>query len=172
MRKMIILYVILVNTYLCMFVWSCIFCTCVRSYVHVCMCVCMYEFVCVCVSVYVCAYMRGCGCLFVWASIARWSGNRPSNPKVVGLIPSCGHSDIIDVSLNKKLYSHCSSPPSCNISGYLVITGEANIKLLSMSTNRCGPGGTLGAHTITLSMVRPHLWSISPPPGGFASTGL
>ena len=41
----------------------------------------------------------------------------------------------IGVSLSKKLYSHCSSPPSCNINGYLVITGEANVKLLSMYTN-------------------------------------
>ena len=44
-------------------------------------------------------------------------------------IPSCGHSGIVGVSLSKKLYSHCSSPPSCNINGYLVITGEANVKL-------------------------------------------
>jgi len=50
-------------------------------------------------------------------------------------------------------------------------TGEANVKLLSMSTNGCGPGGTLGAHTITLDMVQPHLRGTSPPPGGFASTG-
>ena len=49
---------------------------------------------------------------------------------------------IVGVSLSKKLYSHCSTPPSCNINGYLVITGEANVKLLSMSTNGCGPGGT------------------------------
>ena len=45
--------------------------------------------------------------------------------------------------------------PSCNINGYLVITGEANIKLLSKSANGCGPGGTSGAHTITLSIVQP-----------------
>ena len=110
-------------------------------------------------------------CVCVLASIARWSGNQPSNPMVVGSIPSCGHSGIVGVSLSKKLYSHYSSPPSCNFNGYLVITGEAIVKLLSMSTNGCGPGGTLGAHTITLSMVQPHLWGTSPPPGGFASTG-
>ena len=54
---------------------------------------------------------------------------------------------------------------------YLVVTGEANIKLLSMSTNGCGPGGSFGAYTITLSMVQPYLWGTSPPPGGFAGTG-
>ena len=32
--------------------------------------------------------------------------------------------------------------------------------------------GTSGAHTITLDMVQPHLWSTNPPPGGFASTGF
>ena len=89
----------------------------------------------------------------------------------MGSIPSCGHSGNVGVSLSKKFHSHCSSPPSCNINGYLVITGEANVKPLSMSTNGCGPGGTLGAHTITLSMVQPHLQGTSPPPGGFASTG-
>ena len=52
-----------------------------------------------------------------------------------------------------------------------VCVGEANVKLLSMSINGCGPGGTLGAHTITLSMVQPNLRGTSPPPGGFASTG-
>ena len=97
----------------------------------------------------VCVCVRVCVCVCVWASIARWLGNRPSNSKVVGSIPSCGHSGNVGVFLSKKLNSHCSSPPSCNINGYLVITGEANVKLLSMSTNGCGPGGTLGAHTIT-----------------------
>ena len=37
----------------------------------------------------------------------------------------------------------------------MLITGEANVKLLSMSTNGCGPGGTPGAHIITLGMVQP-----------------
>ena len=46
-----------------------------------------------------------------------------------------------------------------------VLTGEANVKLLSMSTNGRGPGGTLGAHTITLGIVQPHLRGTSPPPG-------
>jgi len=31
-------------------------------------------------------------------------------------------------------------------------TGEANVKLLSMSAYGCGPGGTLGAQTITLGV--------------------
>ena len=63
--------------------------------------------------------------------------------------------------LSKKLYSHCSTLPNCingdlqltteiahqlNINGYLVMTGEANVKLLSMSANKCGPGGTYSAH--------------------------
>ena len=59
-------------------------------------------------------------------------------------------------------------PPSHNINGYVVITGE---ELLSMSAKGCGPGGTSGAHTITLSMVQLHLWGTIPPPGGLASTG-
>jgi len=46
-----------------------------------------------------------------------------------------------------------------------------DIKLLSMSTNVCGPGGTLGAHTITLGLEQPHLWGTGPTPGGFASSG-
>ena len=127
-------------------------------------CTCVY----VCVSVSMC--MCICLCFCVCVCIARWSGNWPSNPKVVGLILSCEHFGIVNVSLSKKLYSHCSSPPSCNINEYLVITGEANVKLLSILTNGCGPCGILGAHTITLSMVLPHLWGTSPPPGGFAST--
>ena len=64
----------------------------------------------------------------------------------------------------------CARVRMC-VCGYLVITGEANVKLLSMSANGCDPGGTLGAHTITLSMVQPHLRGTSPPPGGFASNG-
>jgi len=63
------------------------------------------------------------------------------------------------------------NPPSCNIDGCLVITGEATVRLLSMSANGCGPGGTLCAHTTTLGMVQPQLWGTSPPPDGFASTG-
>jgi len=92
-----------------------------------------------------------CVCVWLWACIARWSGHWPSNRKVVGSIPSCGHFGVVGVSLSKKFYSHCASPPSCingdlgssppccNISGYLVITGEANVKL---PANGCGPGGT------------------------------
>jgi len=52
-----------------------------------------------------------------------------------------------------------------------VITGEANVKLLSMSANGCGPDGISGANTITLGMVLPHLRGTSPPPDEFASTG-
>ena len=55
-----------------------------------------------------------------------------------------------------------------NINGYLVTTKKANVKLLSISVDVCGPGGTLSAHTI---MVQPHLQGTSFPPGGFASTG-
>jgi len=32
----------------------------------------------------------------------------------------------------------------------VIITGEANFNLFSMSINRCSPGGTSGAHNITL----------------------
>ena len=34
---------------------------------------------------------------------------------------------------------------------------RVNVKLPSMSTNGFGPGGTSGAHTMTLDMVQPHL---------------
>jgi len=40
-----------------------------------------------------------------------------------------------------------------------------------MSTKGCGPGGTLGTHTITLNMVQLHLWDTSPLLGGLSSTG-
>ena len=72
-----------------MCVCMCVHCACVC--VSVCMSVCVCVCTCVCVSV--------CGCE------PRWLGNRPSNPKVVGSIPSCGHSGIVGVSLSKKLYS-------------------------------------------------------------------
>ena len=90
---------------------------------------------------------------------------------------------IAAVSLSKKLYSHCSSLPSC-MNGDLVLTmeaahpavtsmgiGKANVKLLSMSAYGCGSGGTLNARTIILGMVQPHLRSSSVLPDGFASTG-
>ena len=106
--------------------------------------------------------MRVCVC--ERASIARWSENQPSNPKVVGSIPSCDHSGIAGVSLSKKLYSHCSSPPSCNINGYLVITGEANVKLPSMSTNGCGPGGTWVPTPFPRAWYSPTCGALAPPP--------
>jgi len=62
--------------------------------------------------------------------------------------------------LNGDLVS--TGQPSYNIDGYLVINGEANVKLLSMSANKCGPCGTLGAHTITLGMVQPYLQGTRP----------
>jgi len=37
----------------------------------------------------------------------------------------------------------------------MVIAGEANVILLSMSANECGPGGNLDAHTITLGRYSP-----------------
>ena len=75
-----------------------------------------------------------CVCMCVRTSIAKWSGHRPSNRKVVGLIPSCGHFSVVGVSLSKKLYSHCSSPLSC-INGDLVLTREAvHPAVTSMST--------------------------------------
>ena len=48
-----------------------------------------------------------------------------------------------------------NSPPNFNINGYLHGNNwEVNVKLLSISANRCGLGGALGAHTITLGMVQ------------------
>ena len=73
-----------------------------------------------CVHACVCV----CACVFVRASIAKWSGHRPSNQKVVGLVPGCGHLSVVGVSLSKKLYSHCSSLPSF-INGDLALTREA-----------------------------------------------
>ena len=66
-----------------------------------------------------------CVCMCVYMLCMGWPN---PNPKVVGSIPSCGHHGIVGVSLNKKLYSHSSSPLSCNINGYPVITGEAKVK--------------------------------------------
>ena len=43
--------------YVCMCVYMCGLCVCVR----VCICVCMFE--CICVCVYVCVYMRVCLCI-------------------------------------------------------------------------------------------------------------
>ena len=54
-------------------------------------------------------------------------------------------------NLSRDLLWYRNSPPSRNINWYLVITGEANVKLLSMSTNECSPSGTSGAHTVTPS---------------------
>ena len=65
----------------------------------------------------------------------------------------------------------CACVCVCVCQTNVKLPGEANVKVLSMSTNGCGPGGTLGAHTITLSMVQPDLRGTSPPSGGFASTG-
>ena len=126
----------------------------------------------VCLSLCVCEH----ACTH--ASIAKWSGHRPSNREVVGSIPSCGR---LVLPWPRNFIHICSSSPSCinedlvltreaahpdvtSINGHLVITGEANVKLLSMSANGCGSGGTLGAHTITLGMVQPHLWGTSSSP--------
>ena len=49
--------------------------------------------------------------------------------------------------LNRDLVS--SVEASANMYRYVVITGDANVRLLSMS-HRCGPGGTYSAHIITL----------------------
>jgi len=46
----------------------------------------------------------------------------------------CGHFGVAVVSLSKKLYSHCSSPPSC-MNGDLVLTREAvHPAVISMGT--------------------------------------
>jgi len=56
--------------------------------------------------------------------------------------------------------------PSC-INVDLVITGEVNVKLLSMSVNGCG---TLVAHNITLGYGTALPAGYKPSPGGFAIT--
>ena len=84
-----------------------IYCVCMRT------CVCVYACACVYMRMRMFMCVHACVCVCV-----RVPGNRPSNPKVVGSIPSCGQSGIVGVFLSKKLYSHCSSPPSCNINGY------------------------------------------------------
>ena len=64
----------------------------------------------------------------------------------MGLIPNCGHFGVVGVSLNKKLtqiapahpavqmgtWCQLGKQPTYNINRYLVITGEANVKLLSI----------------------------------------
>ena len=64
----------------------------------------------------------------------------------MGLIPNCGHFGVVGVSLNKKFTQiapvhpavqmgtccQLRKHPTYNINRYLVITGEANVKLLSI----------------------------------------
>jgi len=56
------------------------------------------------------------------------------------------------VSLNKELYSHCSSLPSC-INGDLAIAGEAN-------ANWQVPGRTTGAYTVIHEAWTAPLWDL------------
>ena len=58
---------------------------------------------------YVCMYMRQ------HSQVVRASAYQS---KGCEFDSQCGHSGVV-VSLSKKLYSHCSSPPSC-INGNLV----------------------------------------------------
>jgi len=63
-----------------------------------------------------------------------------------------------------------SRPPSCSINGYLVKTGEANVKL-SIHVS------LMGEVQVGLRMPTPSPWGMAqlhlrgPPPGGFASMG-
>ena len=86
-----------------------------------------------------------CACVCVFSSIAKWLDHRPGNRKVPGSMLGYMQIGAFVVSLSKKLYSHCSSlpscilgtwwpgvnwgssPPSCNINGYLVLTEEVNV---------------------------------------------
>jgi len=91
--------------------------------VSVCARVCVCGSVCLCVSVSEDSFLPSssskfkCACCVLCVSEPAWvSGqgmHRPSNQKVVDSIPSCGHFGVVGVSLSKKLYSHCSSSPSC-----------------------------------------------------------
>ena len=61
-----------------------------------------------------------------------------------------------------------SSPPSCNINGYLVLTGEANVQLSMSHTVGEGPGGTSDAHTFICGTWHSLLRVTSSAPGGLA----
>ena len=113
-------------------------CMNVHACFHACVCVCVY---CACVCVCVC--MRACVCMtmYVLLCVCMCMFMRVYLHEYVSVSVCfyvCVATLILLVfPLSKKLYSHCSSPPSCNINGYLVITGEAHVKLLSMSANGC-----------------------------------
>ena len=106
-------------------------CVCVHACVRVCACAC----VCVCV----CACVRE-----AWWPIDRLQ-LRAKDLKVAGSNP--GHSNCIE-SLDKAVYSHCLSSPSCKWVPDRLRLGRQSITSCTFTIFRScglGPGGTSGA---------------------------
>jgi len=116
----------------------------------------------VCACACVCVSIVSKHSQVVWAS-AWWStGCRVnSRSRQFGVV----------ASLSKKLYSHCSSLPilrpsvnwgnslpSCNIRGYLLITGEVNTQLSLSHLAKCG---TMGFATSVCETWAILLWHIT-----------
>ena len=80
-----------------------------------------------------CVCVRVCVC-----SIARWLGHLPGDRKVPCRFDSRLRYFGVVVSLSKKLYSYCSSLPSC-LSGDLVAWCQLGKPVTSMGTwgNKC-----------------------------------
>ena len=76
------------------------------------------------------------------------------------------------MSLDKALYSHCLSPPSCK-NGYLTSVGEAKDRWVAgiPSSSGCGSGGASGAHAISHCAIQRLLVHTGPVSGGFVSVG-
>ena len=76
------------------------------------------------------------------------------------------------MSLDKALYSHCLSPPSCK-NGYLTSVGEAKDSWVARipSSSCCGSGGTSGTHAISHCVMQRHLVHTDPVSGAFVSAG-
>ena len=127
----------------------------VTSYAKTCVCE------CVCVEVEAqwpggwCAGFGIWNCMFQVQALAR-------NKKKTACI----------VSLDKALYSHCLSPPSCK-NGYLTLVGEAKDRWVARipSSSDCGPGRTSGAHAISHCAIQRLLVHTGPVSGGFVSAG-
>ena len=88
---------------------------------------------CVCVCLWKCVWMYVYVCVCMYICVAHMHL----------MLIRCA----VAVSLSKKLYSHCSSPPNC-INGDLALVREANGKLIMSRLSGWGLGGTMGAHTI------------------------
>ena len=93
-----------------------------------------------------------CVCEAQWPDgLVAWICNR----KVPSSSPGQEKKVACVVSLDKPLYSHCLSPPSCKI-GYLTSVGEAKDRWAARipSSSGCGPGWTPGAHAISHCAVQ------------------